>query len=915
MILLAVGGGRLATRRVMKVPLLNDLAPDGFFYGGHYIVEFTPDSLWYETSLTIAAMALKQGIKTEYHVFNHLPADALDALSALGVDARKLEKDGLLSIWDAYTETVEYESGGSTTEAQAKGRRGGWGEPVDRKSDPSRPLNIEEGAKHWIKAGTEGFKDEEKGWLHLDDNTATFLQYNDEKTFVNFWRSGPLPYGIRARECPHFLGFVKGLASDAFYTQFESVCDGIIDLKAQEEGGRVEQYIRIRMLRGKNFDSRWHLIHLSTNGEVTFVGVPSEESRKLAAIMYTDMVGYTALGQRNEAQSLLLVEQQRKLIRPILTRNNGREVKTMGDAFLAEFPSALQAVRAAHDIQEEIRKRNNSLPPEQNIRLRIGIHLGDVVESNGDILGDAVNVASRIEPLAEEGGVCLTKQVYDHVKGKVDISLLSLGPKSLKNVTDPVEVYRMVMPWEKREESPKSRLDPKRIAVLPFANFSPDPSDDYFADGLTEELIARLSRLSGLDVIARTSVMTYKKKDKSAAQIGTELSVGTLLEGSVRKSGGRVRVTVQLINPVGEGHLWAESYDRNLDDIFAVQGDIAEQVARYLQVKLLPLERSDVEKKPTQNLEAYTQYLRGREVWFRSDEASLRRALELFEKATQMDTAFALAYSGIADCYSYLGDGGYVLQKEATLLAERNARRALELDDRLAEAHASLAPPCYHRYDLEGAERELQRAVALRPSYPQAHAWLGVLRRVRCRFDEALAEFDRARELDPLSVRWQLYFANGLYSARRYDDAMEVLEKAFELNPFQGHVTLAYIYVQKSRFEEAIAEVERVASTLPNDLNIMTDLAIIYGLSGRQEEARRILHKLEEARSKRYVAPDLIAVIHLVIGDKDRAYELLSQAIDEQCSTWIYSLRSSPIFDPYRDDSRFAEVIKRVGLD
>jgi len=445
---LAVGGEGFAMRRVVKVPLLSDLAPDGFFYGGHYIVEFTPDSLWYETSLTIAAMALKQGIKTEYHVFNHSPADALDALSSLGVDARKLEKGGLLSIWDAYTATVEFESKGNTAEEQGKGRRGGWGEPVDRKSDPSRPLNVEEGAKHWIKAGTEGFKDEEKGWLHIDDNTATFLQYNDEKTFVKFWRLGALPYGIRARECPHFLGFVKGLASDAFYTQFESVCDGIIDLKAQEEGGRVEQYIRIRMLRGKTFDSRWHRIQLASNGEVVFTGVPSEESRRLAAIMYTDMVGYTALGQRNEAQSLLLVEQQRKMIRPILTRNNGREVKTMGDAFLAEFPSALQAVRAAHEIQKEMKERNDSLPTEQSIRLRIGIHLGDVVESKGDILGDAVNVASRIESLAEDGGVCLTQQVYDHVRNKADFHLTSLGRRSLKNVAEPIEIYKMTLPWE-----------------------------------------------------------------------------------------------------------------------------------------------------------------------------------------------------------------------------------------------------------------------------------------------------------------------------------------------------------------------------------------------------------------------------------------------------------------------------------
>src|SRR6266705_2283073 len=241
--------------------------------------------------------------------------------------------------------------------------------------------------------------------------------------------------------------------------------------------------------------------------------------------MYIDMVGYTALGQRNEFLSVALVEEQRKLVRPILVRHNGREVKTMGDAFLVEFSSALDATMCAYDIQRAAREFNFSLFPEKRIHLRVGVHLGDVVESAGDISGDAVNVASRIESLATDGGVCITRQVYDSVQNKFELGLKSLGMKSLKNVEKPMEVYKMEMPWDDSRSYSPARVDTKRIAVLPFANMSPEPSDEYFADGMTEELIDRLSQLRELRVIARTSVMHYKKKEKSASEIGKELGV------------------------------------------------------------------------------------------------------------------------------------------------------------------------------------------------------------------------------------------------------------------------------------------------------------------------------------------------------------------------------------------------------
>jgi adenylate cyclase len=302
--------------------------------------------------------------------------------------------------------------------------------------------------------------------------------------------------------------------------------------------------------------------------------------------MFTDMVGYTVLGQRNESLSLALVEEQRNLVRPILSQRGGREVKTMGDAFLVEFSNTLDAVRCAYDIQRAAREFNISRPPERTVHLRIGIHLGDVVESQGDILGDAVNVASRIESLAGDGGVRLTRQVYDQVQNKFELPLKSLGVTSLKNLNVPLEVFKMTMPWEEGGLS-STQVDRKRIAVLPLANISPDPTDAYFADGMTEELISTMSRISGLKVIARTSVAGYKGSPKKISEIGKELEVGTVLEGSVRKVGDRLRISVQLIDSQTSEHLWAENYDRQLKDVFAIQSDISKTVAEALTVQLL----------------------------------------------------------------------------------------------------------------------------------------------------------------------------------------------------------------------------------------------------------------------------------------------------------------------------------------
>src|SRR5580700_5559099 len=440
--------------------------------------------------------------------------------------------------------------------------------------------------------------------------------------------------------------------------------------------------------------------------------------RRLAAIMFTDMVGYTLMTQRNEALSLTLVEEQRKLVRPILARHRGREVKTIGDAFMVEFASALDAVRCAYDIQRAVRELNIAVPEEQRMVLRVGVHLGDVVTSQGDISGDAVNIASRIESLAESGGVCVTRQVYDQVNNKFETRLESLGSKQLKNVTTPVEVFRAVMPWNLPEKPEPLRADVKRIAVLPFANMSPDSADVYLSDGMTEELITSLSGIRELTVIARTSTMKYRSTQKGISEIAGELNVGTLVEGSVRKAGNRVRIGVQLIDAATEGHVWARNYDRQLDDIFAVQSEIAEKVANELSVKLVSSERARLERKPTEDTEVYMLYLKGRHYWNERSDEGLLKAVSYFEKAVERDKDFALGYSGLADCYVVMGRNGPGPSAPSYEKAREAVEKALELDPELAEAHAALGGILHHAdYDWRAAEAEYKRAIELKPNY------------------------------------------------------------------------------------------------------------------------------------------------------------------------------------------------------
>ncbi len=633
--------------------------------------------------------------------------------------------------------------------------------------------------------------------------------------------------------------------------------------------------------------------------------------------MFTDMVGYTALGQKNESLSLVLVEEQRRLIRSILGRHGGREVKTIGDAFLVEFPNALDAVRCAYDVQRATREFNIPLEAEKRIHLRIGLHLGDVVETEGDISGDAVNVASRIEPLAEDGGVCLTRQVYDHVRNKVELRMVDLGSKSLKNVSEPVEVYRVVMPWEGELARSSAELDPRRVAVLPFANMSPDPADEYFADGLTEELIDRLSQIRELEVIARTSVMSFKKKEAKAGEIGRELQAGALVEGSVRKAGKKIRVTAQLINANTEAHLWSSRYDRDLEDVFAVQTDIAEQVAGALKVRLLPGEKNAIEQKRTESMEAYTLYLKGRQAWNRRTKGSIDEAKGHFNSAIEIDPRFALAHVGMADCYGVEESWGYSTAAEVTQKERQFALNALKIDANLAEAHTAYAMAiAMHEWRWEEAELEFMRAIDLNPSYATAHHWYSysVLRFAR-RLEEEMREVERAIELDPLAPVMHLNKGQSLYFQERYEEAIESYKQALAVDPgfLRAYLFQASCLLMTGRQSEAVRLYEEYLPKVGASVNQQKlNWANVYAMTGRAEEARKILADVKSAPDESIGAVNY-AEVHLVLGEGDVMFELLESAV-KQRSSYLPFILIDPLMKPFRSDPRYQELKRKVGI-
>lgn len=457
-------------------------------------------------------------------------------------------------------------------------------------------------------------------------------------------------------------------------------------------------------------------------------------------------------------------------------------------------------------------------------------------------------------------------------------------------------------------------LEKNRVAVLPLVNMISDPADEYFSDGMTEELISKLAKVSGLQVISRTSVMRYKNTDKKIAEIGSELAAGSIIEGSVRKAGNQLRISVQLIDTREDKHLWSQTYDRELKDVFAMQSDIARNVSEALSVKLLPRESVQLRKNAIQNVEAYTLYLKGRFHWNKRTREGVEKGIEYFESAINQDSSYALAYAGLADCYHVAENWGYMSHEDAYAKAKQAALKALELDSNLAEAHVALATTYEADWNWTAAEAEFKRAIELNPNYASARQWYSSMLACLGRAEEGLDEAKKAAEIDPLSPIVTSTLGWRFYQMREYDLALEQFKKALEIEADFSNARrgLAYSYAKNSMCEEALAECKKIDSVRHSEIQSKLDLAFVYALCGRKDEARKSLPEdiqNLEANSDLLV---LSAAFYSVLGDKDKAMELLQRAYEAHS----YDLMeiSDSEFHNLRLDGRFIELQKKLGL-
>jgi len=474
----------------------------------------------------------------------------------------------------------------------------------------------------------------------------------------------------------------------------------------------------------------------------------------------------------------------------------------------------------------------------------------------------------------------------------------------------------------------KHAADEKRpkpsIAVLPFTNLSADPAQDYFCDGMAEEIINSLAQVDGLRVVARTSAFSFKGRQADIREIGKQLNVNTMLEGSVRKAGARVRITAQLVNVFDGYHLWSEKYDRDVgqlccpEDIFAIQDEISLAIVDNLKVTLFSEEKAKLVKRHTRDLDAYNLYLKGRYFWNKRTEESLKRSIQYFQQAMEKDRDYALAYAGLADSYILLAEYSFLRPKEAFSKAKAAAMKALQIEGALAEAHTSLGfIKTLNDWDWMGAEKEFKQAIESNPGYATAHQWYAEHLTMTGQYAQAIPEFKRAQELDPLSLTIGVASAVGLLcGTRRYDQTMEECQKVLELDPnFGGALNvLGIVYREKGMYDEAIQAFQKAQIFDEGNMWVRAELGHAYAISGKKNEAKKVLDELKQLSKRRYVPPDDIALVYLGLGQKNVTFEYLKKACEDR-SVGLSWLKADPIFDSLRSDPRFTALLKKIGLE
>ncbi len=614
--------------------------------------------------------------------------------------------------------------------------------------------------------------------------------------------------------------------------------------------------------------------------------------RRLAAILAADIVGYSRLMGSDESGTLAAVKRCREeLIDPKIAAHKGRIVKLTGDGMLVEFSSIVNAVACADEVQRAMAERNGLVEDPRRIEFRIGIHLGDVLVEDGDIFGDGVNLAARLEGIAEPGGIAISASARDHVGGRLDVVFQDKGEHSLKNIARPVRVYavapRRALPLKVHEAALSAAKEKHKqlVAVLPFTNMSGDPEQEYFSDGITEDIITDLSKISNLYVVARNTAFTYKGKSVQVKQVAAELGVNFILEGSVRKVGQRVRITGQLIDAKNGGHVWADRFDRELTDIFAIQDEITHAIVAQLKIKLLPEEKQAIASEPTNSVEAYTYYLRGRQFSNTWTRPYLLMARRMFTTAVALDPQYARAYAGIADCESALRDwhaGEYTLQGILNLTA-----KALALDPHLAEAHAS-------------------RGLALHQDG---------------RDDEALVEFDKALSLEPDLYEVNFHYGRFMFMQGKFQRAINFFTRASEIHPddylspihlISACRSLGFKKERENWARVALERAERALERHPENSGPAHRGALALAHMGDKERAKEWIRRAQAIDPDDIVAQYNAACVYALLDERDTALDILESLLPQSSCYQILWFKHDSDLDSVRNHPRFRKMLDAI---
>jgi adenylate cyclase len=661
----------------------------------------------------------------------------------------------------------------------------------------------------------------------------------------------------------------------------------------------------------------------------------SDVKFEIGHVLFLDIVGYSKLlihAQSDQLQELGEIVRGTEQFRRAQAEGQLLRLPTGDGGALVFRTSSEEPVLCALEISKALKNH-----PE--LQVRMGIHCGPVKEvtdlnEQANIAGAGVNIAQRVMDCGDAGHILLSKHVaedlehyarwrpYLHDLGEVEvkhggrISIVNLYTDELGNPEPPQKFKRS----EQQTAGPETQVVRKSIAVLPFENLSEDKANAYFADGIQEEILTRLSKIADLKVTSRTSTQRFKSSVENLPVIARQLGVANILEGTVQKAGDQVRVNVQLIDAANDAHLWAERYDRKLTDIFAVESDIAANIAEALQAKLTGAERQAIASRPTEDAEAHQLYLKGRFYWNKRTPDAVKTSLQYFEEAIEKDSKYALAYAGLAASYCSLGfsfDAGSLSPSEAVPKAKRAVQKALEIDESLAEAHTALAfIKLNHDWDWPGAETEFKRALELNPNYDNARHWYSHYLTSLGRIEESLIESKRALELDQLGLIMNVHLGWHYFYARQYDLAVEQLHKTLELDPNYGltHWYLGVAYAQKAKYDDAVAELRKGQDLLRGNVGVRADMGHAYAVSGNKDEAERLINELNMLSEQRYVSSYHTALIYTGLEEDDRAFEWLESAYRERSDLLVY-LAVEPRLDRLRPDSRFESLLRRIGLD